>query len=236
MVVSQCKFISVVLLCVFMVGCSSSPIIPVDLKQGFLSPSASHKKVAVYLDTLPEPGMYYPGASCLLCLGAAVVANANLGSHVKTLDYVELESLDKDVVKLLNASGVEAFTVNDEVDLHGLPKIEYKNIPNSARKDHSVFAAKYGATHVLILDLNTIGMQRNYSSYTPTSDPFAKLLGVVYLVDTNSNILEWYLPIDTTALADGGVWNEPEHFPGLTAAYYQNIETVRERILAPLQP
>ena len=66
-------------------------------------------------------------------------------------------------------------------------------------------------------------------------DPKAEIVGSVYLVNTTNNAYEWFSPISITIGADGE-WDESPDFPGLTNAYYQAIETTRDKILKPFSP
>lgn len=62
----------------------------------------------------------------------------------------------------------------------------------------------------------------------------AVVSGEGYLVNLNSNVLEWYLPINISKGADGN-WDEAPKFPGLTNAYFQAIELGKEAIKKPFE-
>lgn len=53
------------------------------------------------------------------------------------------------------------------------------------------------------------------------------------MVDVDTNAYHWYLPINLHLSAEGE-WKEPPTFPGLTNAYYQVLEKLRDMVLEPL--
>lgn len=216
----------------FLIACASSPQMPVQFKPTLISEGSS---VAVIIDDLPQPAMVYPGAGCLLCLGAAAVANSDVSTFAKTLPTDDLESLKSEVVANLKSINMNAFLVEEKIDLSKLPKNKKKpkDIPNISKKDFGELAKKLKADKILIIDINGLGIQRNYSGYIPTSDPMAYVIGTGYLVDPKTNTFQWYLPINETRLAENNNWKEKPEYPGLTNAYFQAVEKVRDNILAP---
>ena len=113
--------------------------------------------------------------------------------------------------------------------MENLPNFS-SNAANATKKDFHGFQQKYAIDKLLVIDITTLGMLRNYSGYIPTSDPKGVLQGSGYLVNLKTNVYEWYLPVNVTKSAIGK-WDEPPKFPGLTNAYFQAMEEGKDSFL-----
>lgn len=185
----------------------------------------------VLMTAMPAVDTEFPGAGCLLCYAAASMANSDLTKHAKTLPADELAKLPEQAAEALRRRGA-AVTMVAAFDLKTLPD-SAKGAPAYAAKDFSSLKAKHKIDKLLVVQLGAVGFQRDYSSYFATSEPKARVRGVVYIVNLNDNSLEYYKPVVVLRAADGK-WDEPPKFPGLTNAYYQSIELARDEVLKPL--
>jgi hypothetical protein len=219
------------LLAVFFValvaGCATAPQMPVPLAAEKLG--ATSGRVGVVMSTLPVPDTAFPGAGCLLCQGAAALANSSLTTYARTLTAADLLTLKQEIVALLKKKGVNATAVESDVVMKNLPEISSK-APNMARRDFSSYKGQFD--QLVVIDISQIGFTRSYSAYFPTSDPKAYLIGEGYMVDLSNNTFSWYELINPTKAADGK-WDEPPQFPGLTNAYFQMLEMGRDQFKAP---
>lgn len=212
-------------------GCATTPQGPVDLGQTFWS--APSKKVGVIMTAVPKPDVQLPGAGCLLCMAAAKVANSSITTHFDSVTDDNLANLKDQVVQSLKDKGVDAEVLNQPLDLATLPNNDSK-LPNSATKDFSQFKNSNGITHLVVINVTAIGVQRSYSSYVPTSDPQGSFIGTSYMVNLANNTYDWYRPINILkGVSDQ--WDEPPAFPALTNAYYQALETGRDTVLTPFK-
>lgn len=210
-------------------GCVTAPQLPVALEDSFWQ--QEEKKVGIAMTEIPKLTVHLPGASCLLCIATAKLANSALSKHVETLSYGDLPELKTELAKRFEKRGTAVSVLDEVLNLKALPKNKSK-LPNSAYKDFSAFKEKYGISHLLVVDIRLIGMHRTYSSYIPTSDPKAVFDGSSYLVDLENNTYDWYLPFDIYK-SSSDEWDEPPSFPGLTNAYYQALEIGKESIYSP---
>jgi hypothetical protein len=103
-------------------------------------------------------------------------------------------------------------------------------VPNTARKDFSALKKKHNLDKILVINISSLGIWRNYSAYIPNGDPKAVVKGQGYLVNLKSNTYDWYQPVDVAKSA-GGKWDEEPKFPGLTNAYFQAIELGKDVFL-----
>jgi hypothetical protein len=209
-------------------GCATVVQQPVALSSAALSPSAG--RVGVAMTALPKVDTEFPGAGCLLCLAVASATNNALTSHVRTLPYEDLPELKKQVVAALAKKGVTATAIDGDFKLDELQKATGENM---APRDFRPLRDKHQVDRLVLVSVDVLGVWRNYSAYVPTGDPRATLKGTVYMVNLQSNALEWYAPIDIVRGA--AAWDQPPKFPDLTNAYFQVIELGKDAVLKPLQ-
>lgn len=221
--------VAAIALAALMTGCASPPQLPVAVSPtAFTAPANNY---GVVMSAMPVVDTQFPGAGCLLCMAAASVANSELTTYTKTLQVEDLGKVNLDVAEALKKKGATVKII-DSIDFSKLP--DYKNAAqNFARKDFTGLKAKYNVDKLVVISITTVGIERGYSMYVPTSDPKARVVGASYIVNLNDNSLEWYQPLDVSKASDGK-WDEPPKFPGLTNAYFQSLELARDQIVAPL--
>lgn len=213
-----------------LVGCASiPPQQPVAFNK---NPAQAEETIAVSISDVPDVQITYPGASCLLCLGVAAVANTGISTEVKKLNSDDLQPLGSELIEVLENSGHAVKVLDDKFSLKKLKKFESTEI-NAARKDYRPLKNQLQASHLLVVDLDYVGIKRDYASYVPTSEPYAIVQGLAYIINLTTNIYEWYLPIQQRH-SPGQEWKNPPSYPALINAYYQAIETTREQVLSAL--
>ncbi|AQQ69230.1 hypothetical protein Mag101_17510 [Microbulbifer agarilyticus] len=227
----KCKLLAILAFgVVFLSGCAGAPQMPVSPDTVFWQESS--KRIGVVVSDVPEPNVYLPGASCLLCLAAAEVANSSLSKHTDTLSTDDAKTLKTDLQTLLEANNVEVVEISEPVLFNKLPKFK-SEVPNTAKRDFTGFKEQYNISHLLVMNVHAVGMHRSYSSYIPTSDPKGYFSGLGYLVDLSDNTYKWYKPVTVTK-AVTEEWDEAPTFPALTNAYYQAIAEGKEIIMSSL--
>lgn len=208
----------------YLTGCVATQK-PIAMKENYLQ--SSSKKIGVIFTDLPKPDVHLPGAGCLLCIVVAEAANSELSDHVEKLQSEELKPVKEQLLTKLRGKGLKVMALSEKLD--NLP--DFDDVKEGvADKDYRSFAAKYGISHLMVIKINAVGMERKYSNYIPTSDPNATVQGVGYLVDLKDNSYKWYKHIKVLKGAVGN-WDEPPAFPSLTNAYYQALESSKDVIL-----
>lgn len=215
---------------IFAGGCASVPQQPVSLSHDAVGAQAG--RIGVAMTALPKLDTQVPGASCLLCLAAASMANSSLTAHAQMLPYEDLQKLKNEVATLLRKKGANVTVIEEDLNIKALPDIG-ANGPNVTRKDFSPLQKKYKIDKLLVIDITALGFIRTYSAYLPTSDPKGMLQGTGYIVNLKNNTYEWYMPVFITKSADQN-WDEPPKFPGLTNAYFQALEIGKDSFLQPV--
>ncbi|HEU4775283.1 MAG TPA: hypothetical protein VFS95_00575 [Telluria sp.] len=211
-------------------GCATAPQLPVAVSPQVLATPGT--RIGVVMTALPKVDTEFPGAYCLLCMVAASATNSTLTDYTRTLPYEELPQLKNQLADVLTKRGATVVMI-DKVDFDKLPDYSPAT-PNFARKNFSALKAQYNVDKLVVIALTGVGIERTYSAYIPTADPKARVAGVSYLVNLNSNALEWYLPLNVQKASDGK-WDEPAKFPGLTNAYFQVLEMTKDEVLKPFQ-
>jgi len=212
-----------------MAGCASKPQAPMALSAE-MAPGKSGR-IGVAMTPSPKVSTSFPGASCLLCIAAASVANSSLTSYVETLPPEDLGALKTRIAEALQKKGVDAIVIPDDIKPDSFPTASAKG-PSLAEKDFSSLKAKYRIDKLVLIDVTTLGVERSYSAYIPTGDPKAVLRGTGFLVNLSTQSYEWYLPVNVLKSADGK-WDEGPRFPGLTNAYYQALEIGKDNFVDP---
>jgi hypothetical protein len=224
-------FLSWVAISAFLIGCAATPQGPIALSGDVI---ARHEgRVGVVMSALPKVDTSFPGASCLLCLGVASVANSSLTSHTHTLGTDDVVSYKANLIDALRKKGLDVTDIPGPLDVGKLPSAHEK-VSGHATKDFTSLKARYGVDKLCVLEVTQLGFERSYAAYVPTSDPQAIVRGQAYLIDLSSNAYDWYQSVNVTTTAEGK-WDEPPAFPGLTNAYFQAIEKARDMYIGPFK-
>jgi hypothetical protein len=181
------------------------------------------------MEPIPEPTMALPGAGCLLCILTATAASSTLTEQVKTFSSDELASLPSEVKTVLEVDKKNVSIVDAVIQIDELPDSEGGE--NKPRKNFTELAKKYNVDQLLVIDIDSHGATRPYSSYFPTGAPEASINGKAYIIDLKSNDYLWYLPLSMFKGAGGETWDEAPEYPGITNSYYQILEEFRDGVL-----
>lgn len=219
---------AVLALGVMLAGCATKPQAPVAMNS---NDWAQGGRIGVVMSTLPKPDTYLPGASCLLCIGVAALANSSLTTHAKTLSTEELVALKADVAAQLRKKGADVVVFDDNVNVGTLAKASNENGPS---KDFAALKSKYPVERLLVIQVDELGYLRTYSAYVPTSDPKGYVKAQGFIVNMSNNQYQWYMPVQVVRASEQA-WDEAPSFPGLTNAYYQAVEAAKDQVLTALK-
>jgi hypothetical protein len=215
---------------VFLAGCATPPQPPISLSKEAVG--AKNARIGVAMVAVPKVDTHFPGAGCLLCMAFASASNSAITTQVRTLTPEDLPKLKQDAAERLRKKGTEVVVIDEDLKLDAFPDVS-KAEPGKARKDFSSLKTRYKLDRLLVLQIEMLGVIRNYSAYVPTSDPKGVVTGTAYIVNLQTGALEWYQPIDVQKSAEGK-WDETPKYPGLTNAYFQAIELGKDGFLKPL--
>jgi len=217
---------------ILLAGCVTPPQQPVALTE--VHSTSMPGKVGVAMTPLPKVDVHLPGAGCLLCMAAASVANQSLTTYAQTLPYEDLPKLKDEIAALLRKKGIDAVVVAEDVNVDALGSYSGEGT-NKAKKDFTPLGKKYGIDKLVVVSISTLGFERAYSAYVPTSDPKGVLRGIGFVIDLKTNTYSWYLPVSVLKSAEGN-WDEGPKFPGLTNAYFQLVERGKDSIKKAIAP
>ncbi len=210
-------------------GCAGVPQQPVALDAGMVAPKSG--RVGVAMTALPKIDTHFPGAGCLLCIAAASAMNSSLTAHTQKLPYEDLAGVKEQVAALIRKKGTLVTVIPGDLRIDELPRYSTEG-PNIAPKDFRPLKQKYDIDKLVVLQVETLGMWRTYSSYFPTSDPKGVFMGRGYMINLGTNTYEWFQPV-TVMQSAAGEWDEPPGFPALTNAYFQVLEFGKDSFLKP---
>ena len=147
--ISKIFFVSFLVLA--SVACTTVPQSPVNFSQINVGNEAS---ITVVMSDIPDPGMAYPGAGCLLCLGVAAAANSDLSKYSKTLPTDDFLSFGEDAHNVLLERGIDVELSENIFVNKDLSKSTSKEM-NVAAKNHSILKDTFDTTHLLVIRLDS---------------------------------------------------------------------------------
>lgn len=225
------KYLSIVVaVCVlFVTGCASVPQQQnVDLNLGLIP---KEQKIGLYVSPLPKITTSFPGAGCLLCMGAAALANSSLTKQVETFQAEELAKTKANITQQLKAKGYEVVVIDSLIPEKKLAKV--KPVAGSTiAKNYSAYKTQHNIDQILVVNFTSVGVVRQYSSYIPAGAPQATVSAQFYMIDTARNSYNLYAPINLLKSADGE-WDAAPTFPAMTNAFYQAEEEAVDLLKKP---
>lgn len=221
------SFVAVFVL--FVTGCASGPKQSnVDLNLGLIP---KEQKIGLYVSPIPKISTSFPGASCLLCIGAASLANSSLTKQVETFQADELAKAKAMITQQLKAKGYEVVVIDSLIAEKKLAKIK-PVVGSTITKNYSAYKTQYGVDQLLVVNFSTVGVVRQYSSYIPNGAPQATITTQFYMIDIARNAYSFFAPINIVKSADGE-WDAPPTFPAMTNAFYQSEEEAIDLLKKP---
>ena len=211
----------------FLSGCATTPQDPIDFGMSDFEPQNAN--ILIAHTEIPEPRLVLPGADCLACLAVAYGMHGSLREHASSLPAEGVDELPQQIAELLRARGATVTLHAENFDPGSYPKLS-SDLLNMADRDFSELA-ETGATHLLVLNFQLIGISRPFSSYVPTGQPQAVFETLSYLVDLETSELKLHQPVRVYR-GTAGEWNEPDSgFPELTNSYFEALETGKAQVL-----
>ncbi|OFI33578.1 hypothetical protein [Alteromonas lipolytica] len=214
-------------LTLLLAACGSTPQPTVPLQTNNVG--ADKRVVFAYVGPEDAKGTtHIYGASCLLCYGVAAGLTSSLDTHLEsTVDATELEAIRDVVISEYRQhnSNISLVTLNTEVSK--LKK--FKGEHGFAPKDFRPLAESLNADVLVLLEMQEHGAFRSFSGYVPNGDPQGYVRGLLSTIDLKTNAYIQYLVIDEKVQPEGE-WDEPTTFPGVTHAYYQAVENVKQKL------
>lgn len=190
-------------------------------------------KVGLYVSNVPKITTSFPGASCLLCLAAASMANSSLTTQVETYQAKQLQSSKEKLIGMLKEKGVEVVVIDTLIKESAMKKRVNPANPHIV-KDYSIYKTKNDVDQMFVVNFSFVGVTRGYSSYVPTGAPQAAITADVYMIDTKTNDFTLFDPISIIRGAEGE-WDKPPKFPGITNAFYQAEEAAFDQLVNTLK-
>lgn len=208
-------------------ACGSTPQPTVALESNNVG--VDKTVVFAYVGPEDESGTtHIYGASCLLCYGVAAGLTSSLDTHLEsTVDASEMEAIRDLVISEYREHNSDVSVVTLNTDIKKLKK--FKGELGFAPKDFRPLAETLNADVLVLLELTEHGAYRSFSGYVPNGDPQGYVHGLLSTIDLKTNAYIQYLVIDEKVQPEGE-WDEPTTFPGVTNAYYQAVENVKQKL------
>jgi hypothetical protein len=216
----------IALTAISLAACRTAPPPAIFLHANTLGPQNGTVGIAVVSAKVDTS---FPGAGCLLCLAVASGANSSLTKHAHAMSNQDVLKIKDDIAEALRKKGIEVSILADELNEKTLRDNASPAGAAAPKKDYRPLKVKYHVEHLVYLDVNSLGFERNYSAYVARGDAVASLQGLITVVNLSSNEYELYQQISVIKVAEGP-WDEAPDYPGLTNAYYSAVESAREQV------
>lgn len=201
-------------------GCASVPT-HVKMDPGFWSDK--RQTVVVAIAEMPAPDHFMLGQQGLLDVAINKGNAEELTAFLKTVDTSAYAKVTTDIAQALRAKGFKTQEHAGYLNVTSLPAFKAPESKDGAakvahaEKDFRELAKKYGPNRLLLLDVRSIGTQRNYFGFIPTSAPSATITVRGQIVDLADNRLLWRQnQSEQAAIADP--WDQPQSFPNVGRA------------------
>jgi len=203
-----------------------------SVKQDFWNDKT--KVIGVAIGDMPNPTTHKSGSQGLLDMA---INNANAGdleTHLNSLDVSKINNVADKITAYLKGKGLRVKRISERVDIESLKEVEAQN--DDAKKvyygsrDYSPLKNKYGIDKIVLINIVRIGTIRNYYGFIPLGAPkgLSHLGG--YIINLDTNQLEWKQSVVQTAPNAGGEWDTPPNFDGLTDSMYTAFNQSRNML------
>ena len=217
----------VLALCLALLAGCATPKNPIALQPAQIGPGLG--RVGLVFNAPPKPGMHFEGVNGLIGMLVVETMHAPLAAHAQTLPTEPWMQLRADLMQLLRKRGVDVVVI-EGVNIPALPSAP--NDVDSAGKDFRPLRAQFNVDRVLVINVGRLGFTRKYSGQIPVTDPQAQIGAAGYMVNLQTNRLDWHESIGPQRAA-GGPWDEPPHYPRLSKAYAEVVEMAKDQLRKP---
>jgi hypothetical protein len=176
------------------------------------------QKIALVIVKPPTPSVYKIGEQGVIDIVINSAMNSKLSNHLKNIELQwYYNSLPSAFEKKLKRShfAIAKYDVQEAV----------------AEKNYARLLASTDSDLLLLIQLNAIGVQRNYFGFIPTSDPkgYCALEGQLIDVKNNNKVLWRYATSLTQPIT--GPWKQPPTYPNVTDSIETATEVVQKELM-----
>lgn len=192
-----------------------------DVKLGSSFWDNKNQTIVVTMAKMPQADHTMLGAQGLLDIAINKENAKVLVTHLKTLNVADYQKVTKDVADVLKSHGFKTRELSEAIDIASLPKIESKGDSKGsvvyASQDFTQLKDKIGPHRLLLVTVQSVGTQRSYYGFIPTSPPSAMINVKGEVIDLANNQVLWRQRFsDQAGVAEP--WDQPPNYPNVTKA------------------
>lgn len=190
-----------------------------------------NQKVAVANTRFDAPDYYISGYHGLLDVARTVSKNSELIEYLKNTDIKWYDNLSHEFKTELDKKGIVAKVYADKINLKDFNKVKGK-LQRKSEYDFSPLLDKVKARQLLLVELKSVGVEREYHGPIPKSDlkTMCKLEG--RLVDLQSNKVLWRKNVHTyLPLGKNKILKQPLDYQNISDNLSKTVKTASTELL-----
>ncbi len=204
-----------------------------DVKLGSSFWDNKNQTIVVSMAKMPEADHMMLGAQGLLDIAINKENAKTLTTHLKTVKVADYQKVVKDVSDALKAHGFKTRELSEAIDVAALPKRESKEESKGsvvhASQDFTQLKDKIGPHRLLLIAVQSVGTQRTYYGFIPTTPPSAMINVKGEVIDLANNQVLWRQRFNDQA----GVtepWDQPPNYPNVSKAIEKVLLVSRKNL------
>jgi hypothetical protein len=186
--------------------------------------------MAIAIVKLPEADHLMLGNQGLLDIAINSGNAAEMVKQLKNIDISSYAKMTEEVAATLQEKGFNVVTITDQIDVEKLEDFEPSSEKEGvyyASKDYRKLKDELKADRLLLVQVMTVGTERSYYGFIPTSPPAAQASVRMQIIDLNNARLLWRDNLkEVVAVQDP--WDQPPSFPNVTAAVEKVVLMTRK--------
>lgn len=211
-------------------ACSSQP--PIPLKGEFWE---GEKNVGVYIQSPKHADFHLEGQIGLLDWAIISAATSELSNHIESLDDEDFIAISNELDQKTNEIKPSIAVIsldNDTIAAKDIKKFKGKKKGEDYYfpVDLTPLKSKLDVDHVLLFKILSLGVNRSYYGFIPTSEPNATMAVEGTLVDLTTNKMIWYKQVKKVT-PNENAWDEGPDFPEITRNYQTTINRMKSALI-----
>lgn len=210
-----------------------------DVKLGSSFWDNKNQTIVVTVAKMPPADHMMLGAQGLLDIAINKENAKALTAHLKTVNVADYQKVVKDVSEVLKSHGFRTRELSEAIDIATLPKRESQEESKDsvvyASQDFTQLKDKIGPHRLLLITVQSVGTQRTYYGFIPTTPPSAMINVKGEVIDLANNQVLWRQRFNDQA----GVtepWDQPPNYPNVTKAIEKVLLISRKNLQGSFSP
>ncbi len=138
-------------------------------------------------------------------------------------DFSRIYKVGGKLEDVLKAKGLNPKVISGPIAIDQFPKRD-EVADGYAERDFSALGAAAQASHLLVIQVQSIGTIRGYLGFIPATSPSGYFVAFGQLIDLKTQKLLWHKRVGIRR-PSRGEWDQPPDFANLTAAVHRAVDS-----------